>query len=84
MFLGRLQTDNKFSPLSAGNVTSLGMALVVIKGYNPQGFLVNDPYGEIMATTGVRPWYDPVNNPGLIFGENLHYSNNLIAVACGS
>lgn len=44
---------------------------------------MQDPYGEIMAGLGSYSWYYQVNGGGSIFGKNLHYSNRLIAAACG-
>ncbi|NES72711.1 MAG: hypothetical protein F6K24_49695 [Okeania sp. SIO2D1] len=56
--------------------------IIVIKGYTEKGhFLVNDPYGELIA----NGWYYEVNNydePNR--GENLIYSKWLIGAACGS
>ncbi|MGB3533523.1 MAG: C39 family peptidase [Microcoleaceae cyanobacterium] len=49
--------------------------IIVIRGYTKEGFLVNDPYGEIMGLS----YYDTSKS-----GENLHYSNGLIAAACDS
>ncbi|NEN89769.1 MAG: hypothetical protein F6K48_12980 [Okeania sp. SIO3H1] len=57
--------------------------LVVIKGFGEDGFLVQDPYGELMASMGTHSWYYQINGAGQIFGENLHYSNRLIAASCG-
>lgn len=58
--------------------------LIVIKGFGENGFLVQDPYGELMASMDSHSWYYQVNGAGNIFGENLHYSNRLIASSCGS
>ena len=47
----------------------------MIRGYTNEGFIVNDPYGEIMGLSHYN-----TNKTG----ENLHYSNSLIAAACDS
>ena len=57
--------------------------LLVIKGFGENGFIVHDPYGEIMAGRGTHSWYYQINGGGVIYGEDLHYSNRLIASACG-
>ncbi len=49
--------------------------IIVICGYTEEGFIVNDPYGEIMGL-------DHYNTNQS--GERLHYSNSLIAAACES
>ncbi len=49
--------------------------IIVIRGYTKEGFIVNDPYGEIMGLS----YYDTNKT-----GEKLHYSNGLIAAACDS
>lgn len=54
-----------------GYFTSFGHILVV-RGYDQNGFFVNDPYGE-WSSSG----YD--NNAS---GENLYYSNGLIQSKC--
>lgn len=46
--------------------------IIVIRGYDDSGFLVNDPYGEWFSTG-----YDNSRS-----GERLHYSNGLIARTC--
>lgn len=46
--------------------------IVVIRGYNDSGFYVNDPWGE----------YYPNGYDTQVSGENLHYSNYLIASVC--
>ncbi|NEN92563.1 MAG: C39 family peptidase [Okeania sp. SIO3H1] len=58
--------------------------LWVIKGFDEDGFWVHDPYGELMAGMGSHSWYYQVNGNGMIYGENLHYSDRLIAATCGS
>jgi len=54
-----------------GYFTSFGH-IVVIRGYDDTGFLVNDPYGEWFSTG-----YDNSRS-----GERLHYSHDLIARTC--
>ena len=46
--------------------------IIVIRGYDDKGFMVNDPYGEWFSTG-----YDNQRS-----GANLHYSYNLIANTC--
>jgi GH24 family phage-related lysozyme (muramidase) len=46
--------------------------IIVIRGYDSTGFLVNDPYGEWFSTG-----YDTSRS-----GERLHYSYDLIARTC--
>lgn len=46
--------------------------IIVIRGYDDKGFLVNDPYGEWFSSG-----YDNKRS-----GERLHYSYNLIARTC--
>lgn len=46
--------------------------IIVIRGYDDKGFLVNDPYGEWFSSG-----YDNSRS-----GERLHYSYNLIARTC--
>jgi hypothetical protein len=46
--------------------------ILVVKGFDDYGFFVNDPWGEYF-----RGGYDTS-----VSGENLHYSNNLIANKC--
>ncbi|MER3476487.1 MAG: hypothetical protein C4287_07930, partial [Leptolyngbya sp. ERB_1_2] len=54
-----------------GNFTSWGH-IIVVRGYDQDGFLVNDPYGE-WTSSGYRTD---------LTGENLHYSNTLIQSRC--
>lgn len=54
-----------------GYFTSFGH-IMVVRGYDQNGFFVNDPFGEWTAS-GYR------ND---LSGENLHYSNNLIQSKC--
>jgi len=54
-----------------GYFTSFGH-IIVIRGYDDTGFLVNDPYGEWFSTG-----YDNSRS-----GERLHYSHDLIARTC--
>jgi len=54
-----------------GYFTSFGH-IIVVRGYDPYGFFVNDPYGE-WTSSGYR------ND---LSGENLHYSNTLIQTKC--
>lgn len=54
-----------------GYFTSFGH-IVVIRGYDDAGFLVNDPYGEWFSSG-----YDNARS-----GERLHYSHDLIARTC--
>ena len=54
-----------------GYFTSFGH-IIVVRGYDQNGFYVNDPYGEWFAS-GYR------ND---LSGENLHYSNALIQSKC--
>jgi hypothetical protein len=54
-----------------GYFTSFGH-IVVIKGYDERGFVVNDPFGE-WTSTGYRKGN---------FGNGLHYSNSLIQSKC--
>lgn len=46
--------------------------IIVIRGYDDKGFIVNDPYGEWFSSG-----YDNSRS-----GEGLHYSYNLIARTC--
>ncbi len=50
--------------------------IVCFIGYNPQGFIVNDPYGEIMYTPYHR-YYDTYAS-----GAGLTYSYNMITALC--
>lgn len=54
-----------------GNFTSFGH-IIVVRGFDPYGFFVNDPYGE-WTSSGYRTD---------LSGENLHYSNALIQSKC--
>jgi GH24 family phage-related lysozyme (muramidase) len=54
-----------------GYFTSFGH-IIVIRGYDDTGFLVNDPYGEWFSSG-----YDNSRS-----GERLHYSHDLIARTC--
>ncbi len=54
-----------------GYFTSSGH-IIVIKGYDSRGFMVNDPYGEYFSSG-----YDTRRS-----GADLHYSCNLIARTC--
>ena len=54
-----------------GYFTSFGH-IIVVRGYDPYGFFVNDPYGE-WTSSGY-------NNDAS--GANLHYSNALIQSKC--
>ncbi|NES93180.1 C39 family peptidase [Okeania sp. SIO2B9] len=56
--------------------------IIVIKGHTEKGhFLVNDPYGDLIA----NGWYYEVNDSSEPHrGENLIYSKWLIGAACGS
>jgi len=54
-----------------GYFTSFGH-IIVVRGYDPYGFFVNDPYGE-WTSSGYRTDRS---------GENLHYSNGLIQNKC--
>lgn len=47
--------------------------ILVVRGFDDNGFIVNDPYGE---------WFSSGYNNHRS-GENLHYSNQLMAQACG-
>ena len=63
--------DNGQPCIVHGYFTGFGH-IIVIRGYDDNGFFVNDPYGE---------WY----SPGVYHfssGENLHYSKLLIATHC--
>lgn len=66
--------DKGWPVIVHGYFTSPGH-IIVIRGYSPHGFFVNDPYGEIMGLS----YYDTSKS-----GKNLHYSNALIAAACDS
>lgn len=46
--------------------------IIVVKGYDDQGFIVNDPYG-----TYYKEGYNTSES-----GEGVHYSNELIARVC--
>lgn len=66
------------SSINAGNpvivhgyFTTFGH-IIVIRGYDEKGFIVNDPYGEWFSSG-----YDNSRS-----GERLHYSYNLIARVC--
>lgn len=70
--------DDLKTSINAGNpvivhgyFTTFGH-IIVIRGYDSKGFIVNDPYGE-WCSTG----YDNSRS-----GEGLHYSNELIARTC--
>lgn len=54
-----------------GYFTSFGH-IIVIRGYDQQGFFVNDPFGEWFES-GYRNDFP---------GKNLHYSNRLIQAKC--
>ncbi|MBI4783771.1 MAG: C39 family peptidase [Oscillatoriophycideae cyanobacterium NC_groundwater_1537_Pr4_S-0.65um_50_18] len=54
-----------------GYFTSFGH-IIVVRGYDPYGFFVNDPYGE-WTSSGYRTDRS---------GANLHYSNALIQKKC--
>lgn len=54
-----------------GYFTSFGH-IIVVRGYDPYGFYVNDPYGE-WTSSGYRTD---------LSGANLHYSNALIQSKC--
>ena len=79
MLNGNLQAirdsiDNGYPVIIHGYFTSPGH-IIVICGYTEEGFIVNDPYGEIMGL-------DHYNTNKS--GERIHYSNGLIAAACDS
>ncbi|MFM7450002.1 MAG: C39 family peptidase [Leptolyngbyaceae cyanobacterium] len=50
--------------------------VVAIAGYNEQGFIVNDPYGELMYNPP-HSYYNTYAN-----GRGLTYSYNLIQQTC--
>jgi N-acetylmuramoyl-L-alanine amidase len=53
--------------------------IIVIKGYDQKGFIVNDPYGQWF------PWYYKTNDASSPNeGENQHYSCKAIASCCDS
>lgn len=54
-----------------GYFTSFGH-IIVVRGYDPYGFFVNDPYGQ-WTSAGYR------ND---LSGKNLYYSNRLIQTKC--
>lgn len=54
-----------------GYFTSFGH-IIVVRGYDQYGFLVNDPYGEWTSSGYLKDQS----------GENLHYSNALIQGKC--
>lgn len=66
--------DKRWPVILHGYFTAPGH-IIVVRGYTREGFIVNDPYGEIMGLN-----YYNTNKSG----ENLHYSNGLIAAACDS
>lgn len=55
-----------------GYFTNFGH-IIVIKGYDDKGFVVNDPWGELDGAMG---------RYGSKVGKDLHYSNRLIAAYC--
>ncbi|MBL1174430.1 C39 family peptidase [Pantanalinema sp. GBBB05] len=59
-----------------GYFTSYGHIVVAI-GYNAKGFIVNDPYGELMYTAPGNSYYDTYAS-----GAGLTYSYNLIYNTC--
>ena len=50
--------------------------IVVTTGYNAKGFVVNDPYGELMYNAG-NSYYDTYSS-----GSGLTYSYNLMYNTC--
>ena len=66
--------DKGWPVILHGFFTSPGH-IIVVAGYTEDGFIVNDPYGEIMGLSR----YDTSKS-----GKRLHYSNSLIAAACDS
>jgi uncharacterized protein YvpB len=63
---------NKDQPCIVHGYFTRSGHVIVIKGYDEKGFIVNDPYGEYYATG-----YDTS-----VSGEGLHYSYDLIAGVC--
>lgn len=59
-----------------GYFTSYGHIVVVI-GYNSQGFIVNDPYGELMYSYPGSSYYETYAS-----GAGLSYSYNLMYNTC--
>ncbi len=67
----RVDIDNGNPSIIHGYFTIFGH-IVVVTGYDAEGFFVNDPYGEWFRT-GYR------ND---LTGKGLHYSNDLIVKPC--
>lgn len=63
--------DNGVPCIVHGYFTRFGH-IIVIRGYDENGFFVNDPYGEYFSTG-----YNTSKS-----GENLHYSYDLIMRTC--
>lgn len=63
--------DSGYPCILHGYFTRFGH-IIVVKGYDSKGLIVNDPWGE---------WHDYGYDTS-VSGEGLHYSNGLIARTC--
>lgn len=65
-----------------GDYTSVGH-IIVLSGYNSQGFIVQDPNGEIFWSPGNLPSYEHNTPASPHRGANLTYSYNLMNTLAG-
>jgi uncharacterized protein YvpB len=65
-----------------GDYTSVGH-IIVLSGYNSQGFIVQDPNGEIFWSPGTAPSYMRNSPADPHRGANLIYSYNLMNTLAG-